>query len=106
MLLQADPTINYIQGRGPTRLTLQDLDMESPYNTYIHKGLPPGPINSPGLRAIRAALSPDNTDYLFFVARGDGSHIFSRTAEDHCRAKAEASEARRRQALEDTTQQG
>jgi UPF0755 protein len=106
MLLQADPTINYIQGRGPTRLTLQDLDMESPYNTYIHKGLPPGPINSPGLRAIRAALSPDNTDYLFFVARGDGSHIFSRTAEEHFRAKAEASEARRRQALEDTTQQG
>ncbi len=106
MLLQADPTINYIQGKGPTRLSLKDLEVDSPYNTYVHKGLPPGPINSPGLRAIRAALSPDKTDYLFFVARGDGSHVFSRTAEEHFRAKAEASEARRRQALEDTTQHG
>lgn len=106
MLLQADPTINYIMGRGPSRLRLRHLEVESTYNTYLYKGLPPGPINSPGLRAIRGALRPAQTRYLFFVARGDGSHAFSRTAEEHFKAKAEAKQARRRQALEDTAQHG
>lgn len=106
MLLQADPTVSYISGRGPSRLQLRDLKIDSPYNTYRYKGLPPGPINNPGLRAIRAALRPAQTDYLFFVARGDGSHAFSRTIDEHLRAKAEADRVRRQQVLEDTTQQG
>ncbi|MBU1706381.1 endolytic transglycosylase MltG, partial [bacterium] len=105
MLLQADPTVNYALGRGPSRLTYRELKIDSPYNTYIYKGLPPGPINNPGLRAIQAVLQPEKTDYLFFVARGDGSHIFSKTAEEHNRAKAEA-KATRERAREDTTRTG
>ena len=105
MLLQADPTVNYALGQGPSRLTYRDLKIDSPFNTYKYKGLPPGPINNPGLRAIRAALQPKKTDYLFFVARGDGSHAFSRTGEEHNRAKAEA-KAARAIAREDTTRTG
>ncbi|MDQ7842970.1 MAG: endolytic transglycosylase MltG, partial [Armatimonadota bacterium] len=56
---------------------------DSPYNTYLHAGLPPGPIASPGLAAIEAALRPARTDYLFYVARPDGSHAFSRTLAEH-----------------------
>jgi UPF0755 protein len=106
MLLQADPTVSYILGRGPSRLQLRDLRIDNPYNTYLYKGLPPGPINNPGLRAIRAALHPAQTNYLFFVARGDGSHIFTRTISEHLRAKAEADRLRRQQVLEDSTQKG
>jgi UPF0755 protein len=105
MLLQADPTVNYVLGQGPSRFSLRDLSVESPYNTYRHKGLPPGPINSPGLRAIRAALNPAKVNYLFFVAQEDGSHAFSRTAQEHLRAKAEA-ERVRQQAKKDTTESG
>jgi len=106
MLLQADPTVSYILGRGPSRLQLRDLKIDNPYNTYLYKGLPPGPISNPGLRAIRAALHPAQTNYLFFVARGDGSHAFSRTVGEHLKAKVEADRVRRQQVLEDTTQQG
>jgi UPF0755 protein len=61
-----------------------DLEIDSPYNTYRRRGLPPGPICSPGEASIRAALFPDSTaDELYFVARGDGSHIFSRTLKEH-----------------------
>ncbi|MFH1011322.1 MAG: endolytic transglycosylase MltG [bacterium] len=105
MLLQADPTVSYVLGRGPSRLTLRDLRVDSPYNTYRYKGLPPGPINNPGLRAIQAALNPAKADYLFFVAREDGSHAFTRTAREHLRAKAEADKARR-QAQKDTSEAG
>lgn len=84
MKLEADPTIQYILPGGPKRnLTYNDLKIISPYNTYLNKGLPPGPINNPGLSSILAALEPDNNKYLFFVAKGDGSHRFAETYEEH-----------------------
>ena len=60
-------------------MTYQDVRTPSPYNTYLHDGLPPGPICSPGLASIQAVLYPAKTDYLYFVAKGDGSHVFSTT---------------------------
>jgi len=63
-----------------------DLKLDSPYNTYLYPGLPPGPIASPGLASIRAALFPEETDFLFFVSRNDGSHIFSSNYRDHAAA--------------------
>jgi UPF0755 protein len=94
MLLQCDPTViyalglNYPQGQtsAPT-LFLKDLEIDSPYNTYKYPGLPPGPICNPGKASILAALYPANVDYLYFVAKGDGTHIFSSTLEEHNRAK-------------------
>ncbi|MBN4081375.1 endolytic transglycosylase MltG, partial [Caldithrix abyssi] len=76
MRLQADPTIQYIVEDGPRRLFNKDLKIESPYNTYLNYGLPPGPINNPGIESIKAAIFPANTEYLYFVARGDGYHTF------------------------------
>jgi len=87
MLLQADPTVIYAIGSLDRPLWYEDLDYESPYNTYKYKGLPPGPINNPGLEAIKAAITPAETDYLYFVANGAGRHIFSRTLEEHNQAK-------------------
>jgi UPF0755 protein len=89
MPLQADPTIQYIIPDGPRRLYYKDLDMESPYNTYLHSGLPPGPVNNPGLEAIQAALFPESHQYLYFVADGTGGHRFSRNAAEHRMAVAE-----------------
>lgn len=87
MLLQADPTVIYALGGLDRPLYYRDLKFDSPYNTYKYKGLPPGPINSPGLASIKAALEPDNTEYLYFVADGSGRHIFSSTLLEHNRAK-------------------
>ena len=87
MRLQADPTIQYIIDDGPRRLLNRDLRIKSPYNTYLHDGLPPGPINSPGKKSLLAALYPEKNDYLFFVAKGDGYHTFSKTEKEHNRAK-------------------
>jgi len=87
ILLQADPTIQYLVPGPPRRLLLRDLEIDSPYNTYRYAGLPPGPVNNPGLASIRAALEPARVDYLYFVARGDGTHIFSRTLAEHLQAK-------------------
>ncbi|MBI3783829.1 MAG: endolytic transglycosylase MltG [Deltaproteobacteria bacterium] len=84
MRLQADPTAVYGRESG-TIPSAADLDMESPYNTYLHAGLPPGPICSPGLAALEAALSPANVDYLYFVARGDGMHAFASNLDEHNR---------------------
>lgn len=91
--LQADPTVQYavaqsadsVQQYGYWKkdLTLDDLKVESSYNTYVHPGLPPGPIASPGLDSIQAVIRPQQTNYLFFVARGDGSHAFAETLEEH-----------------------
>jgi UPF0755 protein len=95
MELQADPTVqyavasrdgasaatyNYWRGLAPT-----DLEIASPYNTYINTGLPPGPICNPGEASIRAVLQPAKTDYLYFVATNDGSgkHLFARTLDEH-----------------------
>lgn len=86
MKLQADPTAVYGTKAWITRVTKQDLKRQSPYNTYLHKGLPPGPIANPGQGAILAALYPDNVDYLFFVAQGDGSHYFSKDFSEHEKA--------------------
>ena len=87
MKLQADPTVQYIIDDGPRRLLNKDLRIKSPYNTYIYQGLPPGPINSPGKQSLIAALSPQDNDYLYFVAKGDGYHTFSRNEKEHERAK-------------------
>lgn len=84
MKLQADPTVQYILPGGPkNRLLFSDLKIESPYNTYLKKGLPPGPINNPGLSSILAALYPEENKYLYFVAKGDGSHRFAENYEEH-----------------------
>jgi len=89
MPLQADPTVRYVMEEDRTRVLYRDLEIESPYNTYRNRGLPPGPIASPGLASILAVLNPADVDYFFFVARGDGTHQFSRTFEEHVRARRE-----------------
>jgi len=86
MRLQADPTAVYGTKAWITQVTREDLKRRSPYNTYLHKGLPPGPIANPGEGAILAALYPDHVDYLFFVAQGDGSHFFSKDFQAHEKA--------------------
>ena len=87
--LQADPTVQYALGGHRARLLYADIDSvaDNPYNTYRIRGLPPGPIGSPSQLAIDAALQPAETDYLYFVARPDGSHVFTRSLEEHNRAK-------------------
>lgn len=96
MRLQADPTIQYIIPDGPRRLLHKDLQIDSPYNTYLYAGLPPGPINNPGRKSIEAALYPRDVPYLYFVARGDGSHVFSVTMNQHLQAKRAFDRVRRR----------
>jgi UPF0755 protein len=86
MRLQCDATVQYTLGEHRSRLLYRDLKVESPYNTYLHAGLPPGPICNPGLACLKAALFPAKTDKLFYVARPDGSHVFTRTYEEHQRA--------------------
>ena len=95
MRLQADPTIQYILEDGPRRLLNRDLKIVSPYNTYLNKGLPPGPINNPGIESIKAALFPTESDYLYFVARGDGYHTFSKTEKQHNKANRDFQKVRR-----------
>ena len=77
MLLQADPTVQYAHGKHVARVLYKDLEIDSPYNTYKYKGLPPGPIASPGRPAIVAALNPANVPYTYFVAYPDGHHVFT-----------------------------
>lgn len=90
MALQADPTVQYAislkRGKRKTRLFEKDYRIESPYNTYLHPGLPPGPVNSPSRRSLEASLYPAQVQYLYFVARPDGRHVFSRTYSEHLRA--------------------
>jgi len=93
--LQADPTIQYIIPDGPRRLLFRDLEIDSRYNTYRYAGLPPGPINNPGLNSILATLNPASVKYIYFVANGDGTHTFSRTLREHNRAKAKFDRVRR-----------
>lgn len=85
MRLGSDPTVEYALGRHQDRkgLSLRDIRIDSPYNTYRYAGLPPGPIANPGLASFQAALYPERTDFLYFVARGDGTHAFTRTYADH-----------------------
>lgn len=86
MRLQIDATVQYALPEHKPRLTFEDLKVQSPYNTYLHAGLPPGPIASPGLPSLLAALRPAQTDALFYVARPDGSHVFTRTYAEHQQA--------------------
>ena len=95
MRLGADPTIQYILPGEPRRLLNKDLTIDSPYNTYRFYGLPPGPINNPGLRAIQAAVSPEEVDYLYFVAKGDGNHYFNTNHKAHNRDKEKLQKIRR-----------
>lgn len=90
MPLQADPTVQYaIQvatGERKKRLYFKDYEFPSPYNTYLNPGLPPGPVNSPGLKSIEAALYPAEVPYLYFVAGPDGHHVFTKSLIEHNRA--------------------
>jgi UPF0755 protein len=82
--LEADPTVQYVLPGGWKRqLMYSDLKFQSPYNTYLHKGLPPGPINNPSLSSIIAALEPEDNKFLYFVAKGDGSHRYAESYEEH-----------------------
>jgi UPF0755 protein len=83
MPLQMDPTVIYGLKKIGGNLTKKDLKTPNPYNTYLIPGLPPGPICNPGLSALKAAITPSDTDYLYFVSRNDGSHRFSRTLKEH-----------------------
>jgi UPF0755 protein len=95
MPLEADPTVQYALANDPASvdrfgfwkqgLTTEDLQVDSPYNTYVNGGLPPGPIANPGLASLQAVAYPAQTDYLYFVARNDGSHVFAETLEEHLR---------------------
>jgi len=85
--LQTDPTVIYGLGVNfDGNLTKKQLWKDSPYNTYTRKGLPPGPIANPGEASLKAALYPADVPYLYFVAKGDGSHVFSRNLAEHNRA--------------------
>jgi UPF0755 protein len=91
ILLQCDPTVIYALERAERykgQLTLADLRFNSPYNTYVHLGLPPGPITNPGYPSLRAAVRPASTNYLFFVRTTEGHHTFSETLAEHQEAVA------------------
>ena len=86
MPIQSDTTIQYLLGAQKEEVTIADTKIRSPYNTYQNTGLPPGPIGSPGIDAIKAVLYPEVTDYLYFVAEKDGHHRFTKTYQEHLKA--------------------
>jgi UPF0755 protein len=89
MRLESDPTVEYGLGIKQTAdkpLTFAEVKRPNPYNTYMNAGIPPGPISSPGIGSLKAVLAPDSTDLLFFVARYDGTHVFSKTLQEHVAA--------------------
>lgn len=88
MLLQVDTTLVYVTGRGSSELTVDDLKSNSPYNTYVNKGLPPTPISNPGLDTILAAIEPEANPYLFYLSDKDGITHFARTHDEHVKLKA------------------
>lgn len=85
MKLQIDATVQYALGKQKDRLLYSDLKIDSPYNTYLHEGLPPGPIANPGLDAIKAALAPEASEYVYYVTKKDGTggHLFAKTYQEH-----------------------
>ena len=91
MPLQSCATIQYIIGYPKAELTVADTERPSPYNTYLHPGLPPGPIANPGAAALMAALEPAQTEYKFFVVQQNGAHRFSRTYDEHLQAISQVS---------------
>ena len=86
MRLQADPTVKYGVGFKANKIRRKDLKNRHPYNTYVYQGLPPGPIASPSLEAIKAVLWPNVTKYLYFVSRNDGTHAFCESYRCHQKA--------------------
>lgn len=100
--LEADPTVQYALGEHQSRLLYAHIDQtaDNPYNTYRNFGLPPGPIGSPSAMGIDAALNPESHDFMFFVARPDGSHIFTRTLADHNRARVTVRRLQEQQAAQ------
>ena len=100
MRLESDPTVEYALGIKQTAdrpLTYSQVDTPSPYNTYRNSGLPPTPIASPGLASLKATLTPESTEYLFFVARYDGTHVFSKTLREHVKATKKIRQQRQQQ---------
>ncbi|MFA6553320.1 MAG: endolytic transglycosylase MltG [Patescibacteria group bacterium] len=85
--LQSDATVNYVTGKQALQPTADDLSVDSPYNTYKYKGLPPGPICNPSLSSIMAAVYPTKTDYFYFLTKPDGTTVFSRTYDEHLENK-------------------
>lgn len=88
MRLESDATVNYVLGTSRRQPTFADTEVEHPYNTYRNVGLPPGPIGNPGIEAIRAAVNPSDTEYLFFLHKVDNEIVLSRTFAEHLAAKA------------------
>ena len=95
--LQSCATVLYAMGVNKARLTVEDTFFDSPYNTYRHAGLPPGPICSPGIESIKAALYPANSSSLFFVSRGDGSHLFAESLDEHVKNRQETNKIKKKQ---------
>lgn len=87
MALQVDSSVNYVTGRGSRALSSVELETNSPYNTYKHKGFPPTPIGNPGLDAIHAAIFPKSSPYWYFLSDTEGNTVFSKTYEEHREAK-------------------
>lgn len=85
--LECDPTVIYAVGGLDRPLYRRDMKVDSPYNTYKYFGLPPGPISNPGVKSLEAAVNPSKSEFMFFVARGDGSHEFTRTLREHNNAR-------------------
>ncbi len=96
MKLESDPTVIYGLKEFDGNLTHKHLASRTPYNTYVIKGLPPGPISNPGIDSIKAVLNPANTDFLYFVSRNDGTHHFSSTLKEHNKAVYKFQKRRRR----------
>jgi len=109
MRLQADPTVQYAimqtEGGRMRRLLYADYRLNHPYNTYLIDGLPPGPITNPSESSIRAVVEPEDHDYVFMVARGDGTHVFTRTLAEHNRAVQAYRELMRQRRGEQAAQQ-
>lgn len=88
MPLQTDPTVLYALGEHKSRVYYKDLKVKSPYNTYTNKGLPPGPIANAGESSWKAALHPEKTDFVYFLAKKNGEVVFTKTLNEHNKAKA------------------
>jgi UPF0755 protein len=99
MKLQIDATVDYALGKTKETLSLSDLDVDNPYNTYKYEGLPPGPIASPGLKSIAAAIDPAKHDFYYYVTKGDGSgeHYFAKTYAEHQQNIAKSDENQKKQ---------
>ena len=87
MPLQVDASFDYLLGKTSSELTEDDLAIDSPYNTYSHRGLPPTPISNPGLSSIDAVLNPAQTPFLYYLTADDGTFYYAKTFEEHKRNK-------------------